>query len=182
MSAPPSPILGEPERKQAVSGPPGGWGPYYGHFHRQPSSAARDALPPAPAARPRPAGRAWVAGVAGVVIVYFYIKGLIAIGHGEAQDARDLWSYLVLFLLLLIVVIAPRCSPRPSRRSGSSRHGDSLTSTNLTAGEVLLGKWLARLSMTALPVGILLPFLIGCSPSRATWALSPTWLFWASSP
>ena len=106
---------------------------------------------------------AWVAGMTTVVIVYFYIKGLIAIGRGEANDARDLWSYLVLFLLLLIVVIAPALLSTAITQEREQQTWDSLTSTNLTAGEVLLGKWLARLSLTALPVVVLLPFLIGCS-------------------
>ena len=105
----------------------------------------------------------WIAGLTSLVIVYFYIKGLIGIGHAEAQDARDLWSYLVLFLLLLIVVIAPALLSTAITQEREQQTWDSLTSTNLTAAEVLLGKWLARLSMTALPVGVLLPFLIGCS-------------------
>ena len=40
---------------------------------------------------------------------------------------------------------------------------EALATTRLTAAEVLLGKWLARLSLTALPVLVLLPFLIGCT-------------------
>ena len=106
---------------------------------------------------------AWVAGVTTVVIVYFYVKGLIAIGRGETNDARDLWSYLVLFLLLLIVVIAPALLSTAITQEREQQTWDSLTRTNLTAGEVLLGKWLARLSLTALPIVVLLPFLIGCS-------------------
>ena len=105
--------------------------------------------------------------MASLVIVYFYIKGLIAIGHGQPQDARDLWSYLVLFLLLLIVVIAPALLSTAITQEREQQTWDSLTSTNLTASEVLLGKWLARLALTGLPVLVLLPFLIGCSVKGA---------------
>ena len=106
---------------------------------------------------------AWVAGVTVLVIVYFYVKGMIAIQKGQPQDARELWGYLVLFLLLLIVVIAPALLSTAITQEREQQTWESLATTKLTAAEVLLGKWLARLSMTALPVLVLLPFLIGCA-------------------
>ena len=106
---------------------------------------------------------AWIGGLAVLIIVYFYIKGLVAIQKGQPQDARELWGYLILFLLLLIVVIAPALLSTAITQEREQQTWESLATTQLTAAEVLIGKWLARLSLTGLPVLVLLPFLIGCS-------------------
>ena len=105
----------------------------------------------------------WGAGVGVLIIVYFYIKGMIAIGRGQMEDARDLWAYLILFLLILIIVIAPALLSTAITQEREQQTWEGLTSTHLTGAEVLLGKWLARLSLTGLPLLVLLPFLIGCA-------------------
>ncbi|MBV9852603.1 MAG: ABC transporter permease subunit [Armatimonadetes bacterium] len=106
---------------------------------------------------------AWIVGLTSLVIVYFYIKGLIAIGRGDTQTARELWAYLLLSLLLLVVILAPALLSTAITQEREQQTWEALTTTRLTAAEVLLGKWLARLSLTGLPLLVLLPFLIGCA-------------------
>ena len=105
----------------------------------------------------------WGAAVGVLIIIYFYIKGLVAIWHGQVRDARDLWAYLILFLLLLIIVIAPALLSTAITQEREQQTWESLATTQLTAAEILIGKWLARLSLTGLPIFVLLPFVIGCA-------------------
>ena len=109
-----------------------------------------------------------------LVIAWFSVKGLIAIAHGQVDDARDLWSYLILFLVLLIVVVAPALLSTAVSQEREQQTWEALTATRLTGGQVLLGKWLGRLSLAVLPIVILLPFLVGCAVKGA---LSPVTFF-----
>jgi ABC-2 type transport system permease protein len=108
-----------------------------------------------------------VSAVVGLGIVWFYIKGLVGIAHGQVDDARSFWSYLVLFLLLLIVIITPALLSTAITQEREQQTWEALATTRLTAAQVLLGKWLGRLSLAVLPVVILLPFLIGCAVKGA---------------
>jgi ABC-type transport system involved in multi-copper enzyme maturation permease subunit len=110
----------------------------------------------------------------GLVILWFSIKGMVAIAHGQTSDARDLWSYLVIFLVLLIVVVAPALLSTAVTQEREQQTWEALTATRLTASQVLLGKWLGRLSLILLPILILLPFLIGCAVKGA---LNPVTFF-----
>lgn len=97
-----------------------------------------------------------------LIILWFSIKGIIGILNDQPQDARDLWSFLVLFLLLLTVLLAPALLSTAVTQEREQQTWETLALTRLSAGQVLLGKWLGRLSLTLLPAVILLPFLIAC--------------------
>ncbi len=108
-----------------------------------------------------------VTGLVLLVIAWFSVKSLIAIAFGQTDDARDLWSYLVLFLVLLIVVISPALLSTAITQEREQQTWEALTATRLSAAQVLLGKWLGRLTMAVLPIVLLLPFLIACAVKGA---------------
>lgn len=98
-----------------------------------------------------------------LVIVWFSVKGIIGIMNGRADDARDLWSYLIVFLLLLTLILAPALLSTAVTQEREQQTWETLAITRLTSAQILLGKWLGRLLLTLLPIIILLPFLIACS-------------------
>lgn len=110
-------------------------------------------------------GRAgqWTAGAVGLLIAYFYARGLSGIGRGNPQDARELFWLIVMGLLLLIVVLAPSLTSTAITQEREQQTWETLTTTRLSGGEVLVGKWLAR----QIPMGLLLlvvvPLLLVCT-------------------
>ena len=105
----------------------------------------------------------WVSGFVALVVLYFYGRALAAIGKGQAADARDFWAALVYGLLFLIVLLAPSLTANAVTQEREQQTWDTLATTRLTAGEVLLGKWLARQVPLMLVLVVALPLLLGCA-------------------
>jgi ABC-type transport system involved in multi-copper enzyme maturation permease subunit len=101
-------------------------------------------------------------GLLALTILYFYARSLSGIWNGQPQDAREFWSLIVYGLLVLIVLLAPALSSTAITQEREQQTWEALTTTRLTAGEVLLGKWLARQMPLGLLALIALPLLIGC--------------------
>jgi ABC-2 type transport system permease protein len=102
-------------------------------------------------------------GFALLIIAWFYVKGLVSITHSQPEDARELWSFLLLFLMLIIVVIAPALLSTAITKEREQQTWEALATTRLSAAQVLVGKGLGRISMAVLPILILLPFLLACA-------------------
>ena len=105
---------------------------------------------------------AWLAGGVGLFALYFYARGLAAVGHGTVQDARDLWPLLAYGALTLIVLLAPALASTAITQEREQQTWEALTATRLSASEVLLGKWLGRQMILWLLLTLLLPFWIAC--------------------
>ncbi len=110
-------------------------------------------------------GRAgqWTAGAVGLLILYFYARGLSGIGRGNPQDARELFWLIVMGLLLLVVVLAPSLTATAITQEREQQTWETLTTTRLSGGEVLVGKWLARQIPLVLLLLIVLPLLLSCA-------------------
>lgn len=108
-------------------------------------------------------GGIWTARIVGLVILYAYVRGLIAIGRGTAPDARDFWSALTYLLLVLIVVLAPALAATAITQEREQQTWETLATTRLTAAQVIVGKWVARQFLPALSLVIALPLYLGCS-------------------
>ena len=115
--------------------------------------------------RRKGAGRSfsWVAGALVLVILYFYARGLLGIFHGPRQDAREFWPLLTYGLLTLIVLLAPALTATAITQEREQQTWDTLATTRLTGGEVLLGKWLARQTIPILLLLLACPYLLGCA-------------------
>lgn len=115
--------------------------------------------------RLRSGGRSavWVARIVGLVILYAYLRGLVAIGRGTAPDARDFWSTLSYGLLVLIVILAPALSATAITQEREQQTWETLATTRLSGGQIIVGKWLARQFLPALSLVIALPLYFGCS-------------------
>lgn len=105
----------------------------------------------------------WLAWILGVVIFYFYARGLVGIWHGTRQDAQDFWSLLAYGLLALSVLLAPALSSTAITLEREQQTWDSLATTQLTATEILLGKWLGRQLILWLLLVLAMPYLVGCA-------------------
>ena len=114
--------------------------------------------------RRKGAGRSvpWLTWSIGLVALYFYARGLAGIGHGTMQDARDLWPLLAYGALTLIVLLAPAIASTAITQEREQQTWETLTTTPLSATEVLLGKWLGRQMILWLLLVLLLPFLAAC--------------------
>lgn len=110
-------------------------------------------------------GRAgqWTAGAVGLLILYFYARGLSGIGRGNPQDARELFWLIVMGLLLLVVILAPSLTATAITQEREQQTWETLTTTRLSGGEVLVGKWLARQIPIGLLLLIVLPLLLSCA-------------------
>lgn len=93
----------------------------------------------------------WMAGVVALAVLYCYGIALNALVSGENTGPR-LWLIVTNLLLVLVVLLAPALSAAAITQEREQQTWETLTSTPLTAGEVLIGKWLARL----IPLGLLL--------------------------
>ena len=89
--------------------------------------------------------------------------GLLALVRGAPQDARDLWPVLVYGALTLIVLLAPAIASTAITQEREQQTWDALAATRLSAGEVLLGKWLGRQLIPWLLLLIIFPFLLVCA-------------------
>ncbi len=117
--------------------------------------------------RLRPKGRRaanlWVARLLGVVVAYYYARGLLGILGGTTQDACELWPLLVYGVLSLIVVLAPALAATAITTEREQQTWEILATTRLTGAEVLLGKWLGRQIIPWLLLVILLPYMAVCA-------------------
>ncbi len=105
----------------------------------------------------------WLGWILGVVIAYFYARGLIGVWHGKVQDAQEFWSLLVYGLLGLIVLLSPALSATAITQEREQQTWDSLATTNLSAREILLGKWIGRQTIPWLLIALAAPYLLGCA-------------------
>ena len=105
----------------------------------------------------------WIARVLGIVVAYYYTRGMIGIWHGTLQDARDFWPLLVYGALSLIVLLAPALSATAISTEREQQTWEILATTPLSAAEVVLGKWIGRQMIPWLLVVILLPYMAVCA-------------------
>ena len=113
--------------------------------------------------RRKAAGIHWLAWILGVVIFYFYARGLDGLWRGKPLDAREFWGLLLYGLLTLIVLLAPALSSTAITQERQQQTWDSLATTRLTGGEILLGKWVGRQVILWLLIALSLPYLLGCA-------------------
>lgn len=97
-----------------------------------------------------------------LVALYFYARGLSAIGRGTVQDARDLLPALVYGALALIVLLAPAMASTAITQEREQQTWDALATTRLTAWEILFGKWVGRQLIHWLMIVLALPYLLAC--------------------
>ncbi len=109
------------------------------------------------------AANLWIARILGVVVAFYYAKGLLGVWRGTLQDARELWPLLVYGTLTLIVLLAPALSATAITTEREQQTWEILATTRLSASEVLLGKWLGRQLVPWLLVAILLPYMMMCA-------------------
>ncbi len=106
---------------------------------------------------------AWLGGILGVVILYFYTRGLAGLWRGKALDAQEFWGLLLYGLLVLVVLLAPALSSTAITQERQQQTWDSLATTRLTGGEIVLGKWVGRQVILWLLIALASPYLIGCA-------------------
>ena len=129
--------------------------------------------------RLRPKGRRaaniWVVRILGVVVAYYYARGLLGIWGGTPQDARELWPYLIYGALALCVLLAPALAATAITTEREQQTWEILATTRLTGAEVLLGKWLGRQIIPWLLLVILLPYMAVCAAHAGFgWLLLPS--------
>lgn len=105
----------------------------------------------------------WIARLLGIVVLYYYARGLLGIWGGTPQDARDFWPLLVYGALSLVVLLAPALAATAISSEREQQTWEILATTPLTGAEVVLGKWLGRQIVLWLLLVILLPFLAVCA-------------------
>jgi ABC-2 type transport system permease protein len=105
------------------------------------------------------AANLWIARLIGAIAAYYYVRGMIGIWRGTLQDARDFWPLLVYGALVLIVLLSPALSATAITQEREQQTWEILATTQLSAWEVLGGKWLGRQMIPWLLVVILLPYM-----------------------
>jgi ABC-2 type transport system permease protein len=104
----------------------------------------------------------WIGGLLGLIVIYYYARGLAGLWRSTVQDARDFWPLLVYGTLTLIVLLAPALSATAITQEREQQTWENLRTTQLSAAEVLLGKWLGRQLIPWLLILILLPYMTVC--------------------
>lgn len=99
----------------------------------------------------------------GLVALYFYARGLQSLVRGLPQDARDFWPVLVYGMLALIVLLAPAIASTAITQEREQQTWEALAATQLSAGEVLLGKWVGRQLIPWVIIVFAFPFLLVCA-------------------
>lgn len=105
----------------------------------------------------------WVARLLGLVILYYYARGLLTLWYATLQDARELWPYLIYGVLALIVLLSPALTATAITQEREQQTWEVLATTRLSGAEVLLGKWLGRQMIPWLLLVILLPYMAVCT-------------------
>ena len=103
---------------------------------------------------------AWTAGVIAAIFVWFYVRGLWAVWHGDEAQFRPVWYWLIRFLLILIVLLGPALASTAIMKEREQRTWETLALTRLTAREIFLGKWLASLTPLCLLILVTTPLLM----------------------
>ena len=117
----------------------------------------------------------WIARLLGLVVIYYYARGLLAIWGGTTQDARDFWPLLVYGALSLIVLLAPALAATAISSEREQQTWEILGTTRLSGAEILLGKWLGRQLIPWLMLVILLPFMAVCAARAGLgWRMLPS--------
>lgn len=106
------------------------------------------------------AANLWIARLIGAIAAYYYVRGMIGVWRGPLQDARDLWPLLVYGALALIVLLSPALASTAITQEREQQTWEILATTQLSAWEVLGGKWLGRQMIPWLLLVILLPFMV----------------------
>ncbi len=85
--------------------------------------------------RRKGAGRAIpvVAWPIGLVALYFYARGLAAIGRGSQRDAQELWPLFLYGALTLIVLLAPALASTAITQEREQQTWEALATTRLSA-------------------------------------------------
>lgn len=98
-----------------------------------------------------------------LVALYFYARGLTAIGRGISRDAQELLPVLVYGVLTLIVLLAPALASAAITQEREQQTWDALATTRLSAWEILFGKWVGRQIIPWLMMVLALPYLVACA-------------------
>ncbi len=106
------------------------------------------------------AANLWIARFLGVIVLYFYVRGLLGIWRGTLQDARDFWPLLFYGALILAVLLPPALSATAITQEREQQTWEILATTQLSAAEVLLGKWIGRQMVPWLLLVLLLPYML----------------------
>ena len=119
----------------------------------------------------------WIARAIGLVILYYYSRGLLALWRGTSQDARDLWPLLIYSALALIVLLAPVLTATAITQEREQQTWEILATTRLSGADILLGKWLGRQMIPWLLLAILLPYMAICAARASfSWLMLPAML------
>lgn len=119
--------------------------------------------------------RLWIARLLGLVVAYYYVRGLLSIAGATQQDARDFWPVLTYGALSLVVLLAPALAATAISSEREQQTWEILATTPLTGAEVVLGKWLGRQSVLWLLLLILLPYLAVCAACAGFgWRMLPS--------
>lgn len=122
-------------------------------------------------------GNVWIARAIGLVALYYYSRGLLALWRGTGQDARDLWPLLVYSALILTVLLAPALTATAITQEREQQTWEILAMTRLSGADILLGKWLGRQVIPWLLLAILLPYMAVCAArAQFTWLMLPVML------
>ena len=98
-----------------------------------------------------------------LVALYFYARGLTALGRGPVQDARELLPVIAYGILALIVLLAPALASTAITQEREQQTWDALATTRLSAWEILFGKWVGRQIIPWLMIVLALPYLLACA-------------------
>ena len=98
-----------------------------------------------------------------LVALYFYARGLTALGRGPVQDARELLPVMAYGALALIVLLAPALASTAITQEREQQTWDALATTRLSAWEILFGKWIGRQIIPWLMIVLALPYLLACA-------------------
>lgn len=98
-----------------------------------------------------------------LVALYFYARGLTALGRGPVQDARELLPIMAYGALALIVLLAPALASTAITQEREQQTWDALATTRLSAWEILFGKWIGRQIIPWLMIVLALPYLLACA-------------------
>ena len=116
----------------------------------------------------------WIAGLLGIVVFYYYTRGLLGILGGTPQDARELWPLLTYGALTLAVLLSPALAATAITQEREQQTWEVLATTQLSAWEVLLGKWIGRQMIPWLLLLILLPYmLVDAAQAGFSWLMLP---------
>ena len=117
----------------------------------------------------------WIARLLGLIVVYYYARGILGVWHGTRQDARDFWPLLSYGALSLSVLLAPAIAATAITQEREQQTWEILATTRLSGAEILLGKWLGRQLIPWLMLVILLPFMAVCAArAQLGWLLLPS--------